>query len=106
MREPMKSNRRSHCRRRRRAGFTLIELLVVIAIIAILASLILPALAKAKAKAYRVKCASNMRSWAFALHMYRDDNKDALPYFAPVFASQTTEPYVFENLAPYIMRAL
>ena len=87
-------------------AFTLIELLVVIAIIAILASLILPALAKSKAKAYTVNCASNMRNWAFALQMYRDDNRDALPYFAPVFASQATEPYVFENLAPYIMKGV
>jgi prepilin-type N-terminal cleavage/methylation domain-containing protein/prepilin-type processing-associated H-X9-DG protein len=87
-------------------AFTLIELLVVIAIIAILASLILPALAQAKAKAHTAKCASNMRNWAFALQMYRDDSKDALPYFAPVFASQATEPYVFESLAPYIMKAI
>lgn len=60
-------------------GFTLIELLVVIAIIAILASLLLPALARTKGKARSIQCVSQFKQLGVATHLFADDNEDELP---------------------------
>lgn len=71
---------------RKRRAFTLIELLVVIVIIAVLAALLLPALNKAKLKAYGITCMNNHRQLSLAWRMYSDDNSDVL-----LFASESLD---------------
>jgi prepilin-type N-terminal cleavage/methylation domain-containing protein/prepilin-type processing-associated H-X9-DG protein len=80
-------------------AFTLIELLVVIAIIAILASLLLPALARAKQKGQGIQCMNNHRQLALAWRMYADDSRDWLVYASGDSAFDASHPRLSGN--PY-----
>ena len=98
----MKAERTARANRR---GFTLIELLVVIAIIAILAALLLPALAKAKAKAHLAKCLSNLRQVGFTTVMYTSDNQECFAFHGCAAADDWPSfwlVHVFAHYDPYI----
>jgi prepilin-type N-terminal cleavage/methylation domain-containing protein/prepilin-type processing-associated H-X9-DG protein len=93
---------RSH-RFTRAAAFTLIELLVVIAIIAILASLLLPALARAKEKGKSATCLNNLKQFGAAIHMYALEHEGLLPEAEPLPSTATNSlPRICDVLAPYL----
>jgi len=78
-------------------GFTLIELLVVIAIIAILASLLLPALSRAREQGFRAACISNVRQIGLSVQMYADDNNQFFPSPGPPNSPVWWSPGPFKN---------
>jgi len=89
----------------RKKGFTLIELLVVIAIIALLLSILMPALSQVKKQAQNVVCKSNLHQWGLTWKMYTEDHKGKFPNLDdrnPLINSNAQRSYWAECLTPYL----
>ena len=104
---------RRHTSKVGRAGFTLVELLVVIGIIALLISILLPSLSRAREQGNRTKCLSNMRQLSMAFTMYCNDNQQWYPRPAGGVAGGSPEDWIFweparklddSRVAPYLSR--
>lgn len=86
----------------RQGAFSLIELLVVIAVIAIVASMLLPALSEAKQRAHMAKCISNLQQMGIGMKLYADDNRDTFPpaqvsQFDPKVSPNSFKDYAHNN---------
>lgn len=95
---PVASNMRGQLQQRTRSarfGFTLIELLVVIAIIALLISILLPALSNAREQGRKVKCLSNLREIGRGLSMYMGDNDNGIPWIHPAPTASIISQFVW-----------
>jgi prepilin-type N-terminal cleavage/methylation domain-containing protein/prepilin-type processing-associated H-X9-DG protein len=86
-----------------RNGFTLIELLVVIAIIAILAAILFPVFAQARAKGRQAMCVSNLKQLGMGIMMYTQDNDEYMPFGYSYNIPRTTELHYWQDIIrPYV----